>query len=316
MSDTTEIQWANHTGGPYLGCSMVSPGCTHCYAMELAQSRLEHIFRTAYKSAGFEDWRSRPVWGDKATRVLSKGFWNDAVRLNKEHAKKGTVGRWFPSMIDWLDEMPAGIIDQKGKREDPLCVFARFMNLIDDTPNLFWLLLTKRPENCIKRLQDGFNEGLCARPMVKNWLNGSPPANVWVGTSVENQEQADKRIPKLLDIPARVRFLSVEPLLGPVDLCGNAGIGNPLIRGLADGARVDWVIVGGESGAGARPCRVDWIRLILHQCQAAGVKCFVKQMGANVVGNEDERWVCRIKHPKGGDPAEWPEDLRVREFPQ
>src|SRR5438045_627533 len=112
MSDTTKIQWAEHTGGPYLGCSCVSPGCAFCYAMALALSRLEPIFRRAYKLAGFADWETRPVWGDKATRVLSKGFWTDARRINAKHAKEGTRGRWFPSMIDWLDTMPSGIIDQ------------------------------------------------------------------------------------------------------------------------------------------------------------------------------------------------------------
>src|SRR5262245_16369215 len=103
MSDETNIGWTDHTGGPYLGCAELSPACLHCYSRELALSRLERIFREAYKKAGFEDWQTRPVWGETATRVLTKGFWSDVKRLNAQASKDGVRRKWFPSLIDWLD---------------------------------------------------------------------------------------------------------------------------------------------------------------------------------------------------------------------
>jgi len=227
MSETTGIQWTDHTGGPYLGCSCVSPGCTFCYAMALALTRLERIFRTAYKRAEFSDWETRPVWGDKATRVLSKGFWNDARRINANHAKEGTRGRWFPSMIDWLDKMPGGIIDQDGKPLDPIEVRSNFLKLIYETPNLDWLLLTKRPENFFEHIGEvymhevhtGPNSGRSFRLWLAGWESElAPPDNVWIGASCEDQQRANERVPHLLKIPAIVRFLSLEPLLGPINL--------------------------------------------------------------------------------------------------
>lgn len=126
---------------------------------------------------------------------------------------------------------------------------------------------------------------------------------------------ADKRIPELLRIPAKVRFLSLEPLLGPIQLGVHQGYECNLYDYGCGETRVDWVIVGGESGPGARPCNVEWIRDIVRQCKAAGVKCFVKQLGSNpVMEPGPTTWPC--EHPKGGDPAEWPEDMRVREMPQ
>ncbi len=161
------------------------------------------------------------------------------------------------------------------------------------------------------------------------------PDNVWLGVSVEDQQRADERIPLLLQVPARVRFLSVEPLLGPVDLCSC----NPKwpdrhsrdCRLLS----LDWVIIGGESGPRARPCHVEWVRSLVQQCKAAGTPCFIKQLGSKPVigcarckdnpywGRTLSSWTrcpdCGLKgprDPKGGDPAEWPADLRVREFPR
>ncbi len=167
---------------------------------------------------------------------------------------------------------------------------------------------------------------------------GWPLPNVWLGTSVEGQATADERIPLLLATPAAVRFVSVEPMLGPVDFrwakwdswTDEDRKRRPSINHL-DGLRMlDWVIVGGESGPGARPCDVAWIRSVVAQCREAAVPCFVKQVGAyyvdaaNGVGGAratqpDPQLVPpirRLSDPKGGDPAEWPEDLRVREYPE
>lgn len=123
-----------------------------------------------------------------------------------------------------------------------------------------------------------------------------PLPNVWLGVSVEDQQRADLRIPALLDTPAAVRFLSCEPLLGPVDLTR--------IRRIPVGGSIAWVIVGGESGAGARPMELDWARTLVEQCKAAYVPVFVKQLGSVWAGGGH-----------GGDMGAWPADLRVREFP-
>ncbi|NJL18191.1 MAG: DUF5131 family protein, partial [Nitrospira sp.] len=342
MSEQTKIEWAEHTGGPYLGCSPVSPGCANCYAWELAESRLEPIIRLAYRVARFEDWQTRPVWGDKATRVLSRGFWDDARRINRKHEKNGTRGRWFPSMIDWLDTMPGGIIDQRGQKIDPAGVLADFLALIHDTPNLDWLLLTKRPELWQSRLVSvqAWYEAYYARTMdlnipasgwVDRWRKGGEPSNVWIGVSVEDQQRADERIPQLLQIPARIRFLSVEPLLGLVDLSKWSGYTianeNKLHASQSQQPAITWCIIGGESGPKARPSDVEWIRDVVRQCKSAGVPCFVKQLGANVRADPygdhvfplwAQDGTCRplLKDRKGADPSEWPEELRVREFPR
>jgi len=125
---------------------------------------------------------------------------------------------------------------------------------------------------------------------------------------LENQHFADERIPILLDTPAAVRFISAEPLLGPLGL-------RPYLDGYDWTDLLGWVIVGGESGPRARPCDLAWVRSILNQCSDAGVPCFVKQLGTNVF--DGERDSCHMfRDRKGGDPAEWPTDLRVRDFPE
>lgn len=329
MSDKTNIEWTAKTGGPWLGCTEVSPGCANCYARELATSRLEHIFRRAYKSAGFEDWETRPVWGKTAPRVLSKGFWNDAPAWNRAAAKKGEHWTIFPSMIDWLDEMPAGIIDQDGKWLDKDEVLARFLSVIYDTPNLTWQLLTKRPENWLDRIcavfeftgkdHASYEKFQSAHTLCNEWLNESatqrPPGNIWIGASVEDQPRADQRITKLLEIPAKVRFLSAEPLLGPIDFANVSGRADVVEAwGQKALTGIQWVIIGGESGPGARPCKIEWIRDLVRQCRDAGVTPFVKQLGAQPMDAPD-RYI-HLADKKGGDMSEWPADLHVREFPK
>jgi protein gp37 len=159
-----------------------------------------------------------------------------------------------------------------------------------------------------------------------------PLSNVWLGVSVEDQQRADERIPALLRTPAAVRFLSVEPQLGPVDLTSiGSWRGEPLSAleeqvGHVERPPVDWVIVGGESGPGARPFHLEWARTIVEQCKAAGVAVFVKQLGADPIEGTDHRsdhpdpdllrYPLHLLNKKGGDPLEWPPDLRVREFPE
>jgi protein gp37 len=234
----------------------------------------------------------------------------------------------------------------------------RMLQLPRQTPNLDWLCLTKRPENITRMMMP--NQSVCDKcqriagsiPGQKYCGDGSdkdnehrytsrPIPNLWIGTSVENQQAADERIPHLLEVPAKVRFLSVEPLLGPVDLrcisnVGSSGCG--VVENIIDrrpsqtDERINWVIIGGESGTNARPCRIEWVRDIVKQCREAGVPVFVKQLGANpvrkrgIVLNHGESLNDIVPYvpngkkmltdPKGGSMAEWPEDLRVRELPE
>jgi protein gp37 len=203
-------------------------------------------------------------------------------------------------------------------------------DVIRRTRNLDWLILTKRPQNISKMLPEG-------------WGDGWP--NVWLGTTVENQEEADRRLPHLRDVPAVVKFLSMEPLLGPVKLWefdedagalrgpgivvnGAMTVGTPFDppEGVDTSYPwIDWVIVGGESGGKARPFNLAWARDLVAQCKSASVPVFVKQMGARpVITVRDENCTAQdsahdvrltAKDRKGGDWSEWPEDLRVREVP-
>jgi protein gp37 len=160
---------------------------------------------------------------------------------------------------------------------------------------------------------------------MRDWVTRFPGLcfNVWLGVSVENQATADERIPELLATPAAIRFLSCEPLLGPVELpMPKIMVGFPRHitrdrRAIGAPLTLHWVIVGGESGPGARPCHTDWIRSVVEQCKAAGVPVFVKQLGAHATDlRADEGFRMYLRDRKGSDPDEWPSDLRVREFPE
>jgi protein gp37 len=247
----------------------------------------------------FEDWQK------EMTDSQGRRLWVDRICGHKPDAP-------------WIPEPPEGSFAAMR----PLSMWdvrLRLFRTIFDTPNLDWLLLTKRPENISRMIADGMNRawGVPQRQSpfaqwMEDWLTHyKVPANVWLGTSVEDQKTAEERIPHLLKVPAAVRFLSVEPLLGPVNLSDWIGHG------------IDWVIIGGESGPGARHCNVEWIRDIVNQCRNAGVKVFVKQLGANArelgeaIGNTGfvANPQLKLRDPKGGDMSEWPEDLRVREVP-
>lgn len=186
---------------------------------------------------------------------------------------------------------------------------------------------------------------------MRDWLDGRPPSNVWLGTTVEDQKRADERIPELLKVPAAVRFLSCEPLLEGLDLlfgrnnrpgllwktcptCEGSmsvpvpggGKACPTCYPLSQtvgaqgfvNAGINWIIIGGESGPGARPFHIDWARDLVRQARLAGAAPFVKQMGDNVVASHRDPTArgMLLRAPAGGDPNEWPEDLRVREFPR
>ncbi len=234
MGEQTAISWTDHTFNPWWGCVKVSPACAHCYA------------ETFSKRLGLK------VWGpDSERRFFGPKHWAEPLKWNKAAEKAGVRRRVFcASMADVFEDRPELVQPR-----------ADLFVLIDETPALDWLLLTKRPQH-IKRL------------MPKYW-GGKPWPNVWLGTTVENQQYFDERIQPLLNIPAAVRFLSVEPMLGPIDLGLPFVSDNPIMVQ----HHVDWVIAGGESGAKHRESNPEWFRSLRDQCVAAGVAFHFKQWG-------------------------------------
>lgn len=213
---------------------------------------------------------------------------------------------------EYIRESPQGDFSQcRPARMDDLRrdLFA----IIDQTPNLDWLLLTKRPEN-VRRMWGVKDDvrpifpgapGKLGEPLPCK-VTGAHRSNVWIGTSVSDQATADEWGPRLNELASLcpVTFLSMEPLIGPVVIPPQC---------LWAGSGVKWVIVGGESGHNARPCHVEWVQSIVGQCAAAGVPCFVKQLGASAVHGGQLPFP--TEHKKGGDISEWPEGLQIRQFP-
>jgi len=326
MTDKTKIEWTDATWNPLRGCSKVSEGCRHCYAEKVA---------ARFSGPG------QPYEG-LATRGPAR--WTGKVALIEKHLEDPL--RWkrprrifVNSMSDlfheavpdeWIDRIVAtmwlGYIRRSEGGERP-------------TTHHVYQVLTKRPERMRAYVSDPstlYRVGALVTTSVapfglavpREWW---PIPSLWLGVSVEDQATADERIPWLLDTPAAVRFVSYEPALGRVDFAGIWGYpGSATTEQLADWP-IHWVIVGGESGPGARPFDVAWARSTIEQCREAGVACFVKQLGASVTDGDAEEhldavgWPQRTKYDdrqrillrdrKGGDWSEWPEDLRVREFP-
>jgi protein gp37 len=252
MAENSAIEWTDHTFNPWMGCMKVSPGCDHCYAETRMDARL-HVVQ----------------WGAGQPRVRTKD-WSDPGRWNRKHAAFFAVhGRrqrvFCASLADLFDN------------EVPASWRADLLMLIRATPHLDWILLTKRIGNVMRLLREAEDllraEDLDGWDWLHDWTSGSPPANVWLGATIVNQDEADRDIPKLLATPARVRFLSMEPLLGPVSLdCFP-------VYGEDEKPLLHWVIVGGESGPGARPMHPAWARSLRDQCAAAGVPFMFKQWG-------------------------------------
>lgn len=307
--NATRIEWCDATANPIRAaipvdgisghyCEKISPGCAKCYASTL---------QTRFRMPGFPGVTrdDQTTWTDG---VMSNGV---TPYLDADVLQKLTRGRkpkrvflgdmtdifgwWVPDA--WLDQIFAAMA----------C-----------SPNTF-LILTKRPERMREYMESRsksmrhwdeaarqlglalvleFHATAYSRPIG---LVPFPLPNVWLGVSAEDQKRWDERVPILEQTPAAGRFVSAEPLLGPINM---DFIHHDWVT------EIDWVIFGGESGRGARPCRVEWIRDGLRQCREAGVAPFVKQLGSIPQPRD------MVRHKKGGDMTEWPEDLRVREFPE
>jgi len=261
MGADSKIEWCDHTFNPWVGCTAVSAACDHCYAEAWAK-------RTGHP----ELWKG-------ARRRTTEAYWRQPLKWNAEAPEKyGRPARVFcASLADVFDNQ----VEEHWR--------ADLWEIIDKTPNLNWLLLTKRPQNIAKMLPP-------------DWGSGYP--NVWLGATGENQDELNRRVGHLRKIPARVRFLSLEPMLSEIDL--ERGGWTVLRRQLSPAGQlyepVHWVIAGGESGPGARPMMIHWARQVRDQCAASGVPFFMKQMSGE-----------RGRPIK--DISLFPADLQIREYP-
>lgn len=302
MSENSKIEWTDHTFNPWEGCQKVGPGCDNCYAET----------RNARFAGGVA-----VNWGPGAPRRLTgTSNWNKPLKWNAQAKLQHDAWEGFkaqhPGMTD--DQLEAKGFS-KPRRPRVFCasladVFDNAVNpswradlfgLILKTPYLDWLLLTKRIGNVQSMLAELAHE---SDPDL-SLLDMMPLSNVWIGATIVNQEEADRDIPKLLQVPAKVRFLSMEPLLGPVDL----RFTNGLVHGCdAADYLLDWVIVGGESGPGGRPMHPDWARSLRDQCADAGVAFLFKQWGEWMAGNTNGATVSltfRVGAPTGPDNPKW-----------
>lgn len=261
MADT-KIEWATKTWNPITGCSPISAGCEHCYAARMAnrlRGRYGYDKNNPFQITFHENRIEEPLQWKKPQRVFVC-----------------SMGDLFHDYVheDWIDEI---------------------MQTIKDCPQHTFMILTKRPENINQKLW-GYRGG---NPSFQSAATGpvreldfeEMPSNIWLGVTAENQETADERIPILLSTPAAKHFVSVEPMLGPVNF---------------DGRKLDWIICGGETGPGARPVHPEWVRDLRDQCQSANVPFFFKSWGAHV---PTDQWESGIPFGNGA----WSKDKEIRE---
>jgi len=334
MAENTKIEWAHHSFNPWIGCTKVSPACMHCYAERDFDHRLGQV---QWRPNGTRVLTSNDNWAKplKWNRDVQKQFEVAQAQWVSDCCWFGTKSYPEPklsqfrkrvfcaSLADVFESWDGPILNNKGERlwesqrgtkgwvpddgskdfsfeKKPITmddVRTRLFALIDKTPNLDWLLLTKRPENVLGKCMWPIHpSGIYQEGM--SFAESHRRSNVWLGCSVENQEYADKRIPELLKCRdlSPVLFLSCEPLLGPVmlDRIPLKGFNLPHLDVLRKGwhsdgpfgfvgshnaPSIDWVIAGGESGPEARPSDPDWFRSLRDQCQTAGVPFLFKQWG-------------------------------------
>lgn len=281
MKDS-KIQWTDHTFNAWIGCTKVSPACANCYAENLGG-------------------RLQVNWGPGQARLRTgMAYWAQPKKWNRDAERTGVRQRVFTnSLADVFDnEVP------DSWRDD-------LFDLIQSTPWLDWLILTKRIGNASKMLPSG-------------WASLYPNASL--GISVGDQDELERDAPKLISLRAKWRFISYEPALQRIDLSDTFGMwwnqtmkcwegtGRRINTDAWGRKRIDWVIVGGESGPRARTFKPEWATDVIRQCRAAGAAPFVKQMG-HLPHFSPEHGIVVLADKKGGDINEWPAEFRVREFP-
>lgn len=274
MAQDSKIQWCNHTANLWWGCTKVHEGCDHCYAETLSKR--------------FGD----DIWGNNKSRKQIKSVWNDLTKYQKLAKEANQIHRVFVGSMMDIFEKPMPLIDSKGnflpydsgELRDRL-----FNEVIPNSPNLLFLLLTKRPSNINK--------------YIPEYWKTNPPTNVMFGTSPVNQQMADTLISQLLKVKGR-KILSIEPMLDKISLVNIKSIYINNYHNIlkpdsiiidSDTTHISWVIVGGESGHGKRPFNSDWARTIRDQCKFHNVPFFMKQID-------------KIQ--------DIPSDLLIREFPK
>lgn len=311
MAESTTIQWSQATWNVVTGCSVVSPGCTpNCYAMRLAGTRL----------------KNHPSRIGLTIPTKTGPVWTGEVRFNET---------WLDQPLRWKRSRMIFVCAHSDLFHEnvPDEWLDRIFAVIALAPQHTFQILTKRPERMraylsneatYQRILRAAEPVRAMRPHlgsipISDPRHGAFWPHVWHGTSVESQDWADKRIPELLATPSAVHWVSYEPALEGVDfhdlVCRETGSSTacPICLG-----GLEWIVVGGESAQNkpARAFDLAWARKVIAQCRRAGIAPFVKQLGGNVIdtSSEPHRLISyRDKH--GGDITEWPEDLRVREFP-
>ncbi len=290
----SKIEWTDMTINPIVGCTKVSPGCQNCYAERMAK-RLKAMGKPQYQT------------------VINECGWTGQVAFHRpalEQIRKAPAGKkiFIGSMGDIFHEnVPFDILDR---------CFRQFAWVRNQKKTI--ILLTKRPQRMLEYYEHLKRDGAVFMPGTNLETRSKIPEeylhHIWLGVTAENQEQADKRIPILLQVPAAVKFVSIEPMLGEIDVkdylrCQGCGYSRKDMyihwdHHLCKNPTpiLDWVIVGCESGPKRRPCKLEWIESIVDQCKEAGVPCFVKQV--EIDG--------RVSH----DMSEWPEGCQERSFPE
>jgi protein gp37 len=317
MSNETKIQWCDATFNAWIGCTKVSPGCAHCYAVDSTPTRVLRsaghetwgLGATRHRT-GASTWRQPMTWARKHAEAINDYEGHKTLHGGFAHYAEPHRPRVFcASLADVFDaEVEAAWLSD-------------LLALIRVCCELDWLLLTKRPELWRERMQAVASLGDIGGQIAAEWLSGRPLSNIWIGTTVEDQARADARREPLRVIPAAVHFVSYEPALEQVNFTGWEFL--------------DWLIMGGESGPAARSCQVEWYWETLYWCRGANVAPFVKQLGAAVFTQnanamdwpeetvftecgEQTAAGARVvlNDKKGGDLAEFPAELQVREFPK
>ncbi len=309
MAEHSTIEWTDATWNPITGCAVVSPGCTNCYAMKLAGTRLKHH---PSREGLTRDTKAGPVWNGEVRLnedwLLQPLQWKRPrhifVCAHGDLFAEQVPDAWIMRVLFVMGQAPQHIFQILTKRPERMRAF--FRKWADMKPASIDDLCTAQTPDEVRKLYDcgrghlfadmlesmGTPPPGCGYPLfdwmggMANWPDALP--NVWLGVSVEDQARADERIPVLLDTPATIRWISAEPLLGRIELDAlrkNGDVHSDALTryhnlaGQQVGTTIDWVVAGGESGPGSRAMHPDWPRALRDQCAAAGVAFFFKQWG-------------------------------------